>query len=362
MFATIALMSALAAGVSAAPTASSAGKTNVFTPTSYSVVSGIFIQDSAAYNSLPSNYSMLTDSFGLIDKSTNAWQNLTSYINNLNAQADSQTAYKLMWMARHGEGWHNYAPTVLGDEAFSCYWGTVNGNGNLTWGPDAALTPNGTAEGLANNAAWKQQIQAGITLPQSFYSSPMQRSMQTLNYTWSDIVLNQNVKPMVKENLRETIGLYTYEQRFNQSTIAATFPWNFEPGFSQVDQLWNPFYSEAPSQQTLRTLGVLNQIFATDSSSIISITAHSGTIYAAYEVFGHQYVGIGYGGFIPILVKATSNPTATQSTFVGGPSGTLGACSSKAKGLPNPLPTPTPSGYVYCASTECVPMTTAGFT
>lgn len=164
----------------------------------------------AAYNSLPSNYSMLTDSFGLIDKSTNAWQNLTSYINNLNAQADSQTAYKLMWMARHGEGWHNYAPTVLGDEAFSCvsllssrsasrsdmnhipkYWGTVNGNGNLTWGPDAALTPNGTAEGLANNAAWKQQIQAGITLPQSFYSSPMQRSMQTLNYTWSDIVLNQ---------------------------------------------------------------------------------------------------------------------------------------------------------------------------
>ena len=45
------------------------------TPTNYTVVPGIFIQDDPSFTG--KNYSMLKDSFGLIDKSENRWTNLT---------------------------------------------------------------------------------------------------------------------------------------------------------------------------------------------------------------------------------------------------------------------------------------------
>jgi hypothetical protein len=51
------------------------GKT--LTPTNYTVVQGIFIQDDPNFES--SGYDLLTDSFGLIDKSTKRWRNLTEY-------------------------------------------------------------------------------------------------------------------------------------------------------------------------------------------------------------------------------------------------------------------------------------------
>ncbi len=49
------------------------GKT--LTPTNYTVIPGVFIQDSPKYNA--TNYNLLNDSFGLIDKSPERWQNFT---------------------------------------------------------------------------------------------------------------------------------------------------------------------------------------------------------------------------------------------------------------------------------------------
>lgn len=45
------------------------------TPTNYTVVPGIFIQDSPTFNA--TGYNVLNDSFGLIDKSSDRWTNLT---------------------------------------------------------------------------------------------------------------------------------------------------------------------------------------------------------------------------------------------------------------------------------------------
>lgn len=63
---------------------------------------------------------MLNESFGLIDRSPNRWSNLTSYINDLNNRADPLTAYKLFYLARHGEGYHNVGEAKYGTDKWDC--------------------------------------------------------------------------------------------------------------------------------------------------------------------------------------------------------------------------------------------------
>lgn len=77
-------------------------------------------------------------------------------------------------------------------------------------GPDALLDPAGVGQAEAVNAGWKQQIQAGVPLPETLYSSPMRRSAYTLNITWGDILLNKGYVPYVslphKLDYRRRIG------------------------------------------------------------------------------------------------------------------------------------------------------------
>ena len=47
-------------------------------PTNYTVVSGIFIQDDPSFDA--DGYDMLSDSFGLIDKSPDRWTKLTELV------------------------------------------------------------------------------------------------------------------------------------------------------------------------------------------------------------------------------------------------------------------------------------------
>ena len=218
---------ALAAAFSTLCAAQSLGFTNTFAPTNYTSLQGIFIQDSASFNS--TGYNVLNDSFGLIDKSSSRWTNLTSYLNQLNSQADSQTAYKLIFIARHGQGFHNLAESTYGTPAWNCYLAQQYSDSNITWfafigcrqsqmlsdhrGPDARLTPLGMTQAAAVNAAWKQQLNASVPLPQTLYVSPMTRCTTTLNITWADILLNNESVPKVVENLRESIGMCRHSFR-----------------------------------------------------------------------------------------------------------------------------------------------------
>ena len=52
------------------------------TPTNYTVVPNVFIQDSPAFNT--TGYNLLNDSFGLIDKSPGRWQNFTKSVSQSN--------------------------------------------------------------------------------------------------------------------------------------------------------------------------------------------------------------------------------------------------------------------------------------
>jgi len=48
------------------------------TPSNYTVIPNIFIQDSPTFNA--TGYNLLNDSFGLIDKSAGRWQNFTKWV------------------------------------------------------------------------------------------------------------------------------------------------------------------------------------------------------------------------------------------------------------------------------------------
>lgn len=75
---------------------------------------------------------MLADSFGLLDKSEDRWQSFKTRIERLNAESDEHTVYKVLFMARHGEGWHNVAEKRYGTPEWNRYWSRLNTDGEIT--------------------------------------------------------------------------------------------------------------------------------------------------------------------------------------------------------------------------------------
>ncbi|KAK4057644.1 putative phosphoglycerate mutase pmu1 [Microbotryomycetes sp. JL221] len=275
-------------------TTTSALKT--FVPTNYTIVPGFFVQDDPDFDA--TGFNLLNHSFGLKDEaSPTRWFNFQHKISMLNQQADQHTIYKVLFVARHGQGYHNVAEAKYGTRPWNEYWSRIEGDGNITWGPDPLLTPLGLDQAKANNVAWKQQLQDGVPLPESLYSSPLSRSAKTLELTWQDVVIEpRRIRPLFKERLRETIGLHTCDRRSDKSVLAKRFPaFDFEPSFSE-------------------------HIFATDSNTYISITAHGGMINALFRVVGHRHVPILPGGFIPMVVKATDDNKQSSELLAGGQS------------------------------------------
>jgi len=47
------------------------------------------------------------------------WQQFAEVVNSLNANADLNTVYKVLFMGRHGEGYHNAAESYYGTPAWN---------------------------------------------------------------------------------------------------------------------------------------------------------------------------------------------------------------------------------------------------
>ncbi|GAA5850732.1 hypothetical protein JCM3766R1_000188 [Sporobolomyces carnicolor] len=293
--------------------------TKTFTPTNYSIVDGFFHQ-SATHGT--DEDSLERRSFGLIDTSKERWSRFQTDIDRLNEASDSHTSYKVFFVARHGQGWHNVAESKYGSDAWNNHWSMKYGDGNLTWGPDPELTPLGRSQARRMNAAWKKEIQAGVPLPAKLYSSPLSRAALTLDLTWKDLLIdNGDVTPLFVEHLREVIGVHTCDQRSRKSNLKQQFPsFDFDIPFSEHDQLWDPDFQESPKQQALRIQQLLNRIFATDPSQYISITAHGGVIASFLRVVDHPKVSVSPGGMIPVVVKAVDYLDATNEHLGGGQS------------------------------------------
>lgn len=272
-----------------------------YTPFEFSSVGlGVFAQDDPSTCADTFNY--LTHDFGLI--LSGSWPALDKHIDQLQAKADDeydksngqvQTFYKLLFVARHGQGYHNLAIEIYGEPKWDEYWSKLNGDGNIVWGPDPDLTPLGIEQAKRNNIAWKKQILTkNAPVPSVFFVSPFTRAVDTAKYTWMKIKpRDANSEPaspisskdaalldaldleedlpekkslsyhaLVVEDLRETIGVHTCDKRSTKSEIHATHRGLvFEPGFSEPDNAWLEDYRETPEEQNVRICQFLSRLF-----------------------------------------------------------------------------------------------------
>lgn len=284
-------------------------------PWTFSPVPGFFKQTDPDTDDFLFNYA--EEDLGRL----HSWDEIITQIDELNRHSPYNECYKVLFLARHGEGWHNIASHKYPAEEWMKKWRFLGTDGELTWGPDAGLTELGIRQAKENNMVWKEQMSKGAPIPSKFYVSPLRRSCHTLNYTWEDINIP---KPIVNEKLRETIGIHLCHKRSTKSEITKTFPsFQFEPRFSETDQL-DEYYSinrEKLHQQFLRINTFLQGLFEQDwqnnkhqidkenlkDSTFVSITSHAGTIRSFITVINHRKFTIPTGGMIPIVVKGSRN-------------------------------------------------------
>ena len=146
-----------------------------------------------------------------------------------------------------------------------------------------------------------------IPAPQSYYASPLDRCCQTAKLTFDglDLPSDRPFKPLIKEMMREVMGVHTCDRRSTRTAISKRYPeFPFEVGFREEDPLWLADLRESDSQVDFRVRGFLDDIFEHDSNTFISLTSHSGAIAGFLRVLGHKPFSLPTGGVIPVLVKA----------------------------------------------------------
>ncbi|KAJ6437268.1 phosphoglycerate mutase [Purpureocillium lavendulum] len=300
----------------------------------YTTVPGYFLQDDAATN--PSGFDYAAWNFGLLNRTyptdgygggggggghqgqqghgaaSTQWQRFKRWVDYLNSNCrnDGRTRYKVLIMGRHGQGWHNAAETFYGTPAWNCYWAELDGNGTATWA-DPLLTPQGAAEASRANAYFASRLRDhGMPAFDSYYSSPLKRCIQTADGTFSslDLPRNKPFRPTIKELFREGISIHTCDRRSTRREIRDFSPasFRFEDGFAEHDELWEGAQSkgETDAHQRARSKTVLDDVFAHDDGTWISVTSHSGEIRALLAVLGHREFSLGTGQIIPVLVRA----------------------------------------------------------
>lgn len=240
-----------------------------------------------------------------------SWDETLTDLRRLNENSDENTVYKIFLLGRHGQGYHNLANLKYGEKAWNEHWLHLTGDGEIVWAPDPELTELGQAQARDNNYQLKIEISRGLEKPSKWYSSPFRRSVDTLIGSWKDIVDLQEVRPLIKEDFRETIGVHLCDKRSTRSVIFETYsPQGFviEDGFEEKDIYFTDNYREKVWEQALRQMRGFQFIFESTNKQddqIISITSHSGSIRTQLMVLNHRPFAIGTGGMIPVFVKAT---------------------------------------------------------
>ncbi|KAB5591992.1 GTPase-activating protein gyp1 [Ceratobasidium theobromae] len=257
--------------------------------------------------------------FGLKNTtSTTYWSDFKNSINKLQKEAPNGVKYVVCWFGRHGQGWHNVAESYYGTANWDDYWSKLNGDGNMTWGPDALLTDLGKQQAQLAHNTWATELAKSdpVPLPTKLYSSPMSRAASTLEITFTGILLTESgkkgaVHPDVMEGLREVIGVHTCDKRRTKSYIRKTYTgFHIEHGFTEEDELWTADHRETDAEAEVRLKAALDTIFGNllgHKDTFISITAHSGAIRAALRVLGHRDYSLPTGGVIPVIIKATQS-------------------------------------------------------
>lgn len=267
----------------------------------FETVQGIFRQ--TAEDTDPVSFNYLNEHFGR----ASSWTQIFERLEQLNKASKHNECYKIFFLARHGEGYHNVANAKYGTQDWNEYWSKVNGDNEVIWGPDAELTEIGRQQAKANNEQWKVELEDGCRLASKWFVSPFSRSIDTFDITWNDIIDFTKVKPVITEYVRETIGIHTCDMRSSRSVIANKYSskgFVFEPDFVEEDIYFDKNKRETAVEQAMRLNKFFQKVFEL-KDDVINITSHSGTIRAILLLIGHRVFPIGTGGMIPICVKGT---------------------------------------------------------
>ncbi|KAF2502952.1 phosphoglycerate mutase-like protein [Lophium mytilinum] len=319
----------------------------------YSTVKGYFLQSEDSTD--PSKFDFKKSNFGLIDRTyetddisskdldlssaKDQWQRFARYVRHLNEHAPDDVKFKVIFMGRHGQGWHNVAESKYGTEAWDCHWSLLEGADGITWA-DANLTDLGEQQAQDAHQLWDSLLageENGIPPPETYYVSPLVRAIQTVAITFEKLDLPYQLpfKPIVKELLREAIGVHTCDRRSSATFIRDSYPFlTIEGGFAETDPLWKADLREPDSTRKVRMTMLLDDIFASDENTFISFTSHSGAIGSLLQAVNHRSFGLETGGVIPVFLKAQT-VKGDRNTPDPEPSGTPPNCTANPTSTPS---------------------------
>lgn len=289
----------------------------------FSIVPGFFKQSAPETNDAA--YNSLDDHFGLNKES---WSTLIQELKKLNDNVSDpeKEKYKLVFCARHGQGYHNKAVEIWGLEAWDDHYshleGAVTPEGEeLRWGPDPFLTERGENQARLMNELFRKEItEHGCPIPTRLYSSPFTRSAQTLTITMDGVCLHKDedpkelladerLRPLIVENLRETIGEHLCDKRSTATEFSkrlAGWGFDFEEGFSHEDIYYRDDWREPVNEQAIRANLFLQKVFGDcdNDDSVVYCASHSGEIKSLIVATGHRQYTVPTAGMIPMLIKA----------------------------------------------------------
>jgi len=201
------------------------------------------------------------------------------------------------------------------DQNWTRYWSYLDGDGDLTWGPDASLTQKGYVQAVDAHSVWATEMSAYLKLPTTVYCNPLTRCLVTSTITFAGFhrfFMNKwgssptiPVIKVVVENCREKCDQETAMKRRSRTYITQMFP-NFiiEDGFTEDDQLWHPG-KDTDNNVSGRANDVLDRIFNADNSGdFISITTDEAFINSFLITINERTCTMPLGGVLPIVVHA----------------------------------------------------------
>lgn len=179
----------------------------------------------------------------------------------------------------------------------------LDGDGTETWF-DAVLADTGVEQVRQLSGLWIDAMaRDGLPPPDSVYSSPLTRCLQTTRLMLAP-ALPPPLVVLVQERLRETYTLHTCDMRRPRARLAADFPEIcFEPGFAELDPWRGRVAAETGAEHARRKHHALAHIWDTDAGELLALTMHSGAIRALFAACGGRPFHLREGSTVAVLVR-----------------------------------------------------------
>ncbi|KAH9480063.1 putative phosphoglycerate mutase [Psilocybe cubensis] len=276
-------------------------------PTRYESVPGFFVQDDAHAIAVA-----VPPRLGLKDASDDRWPKFLALVEKLNAESPPDVSYKFFLLIRHGQGYHNVGEAKYGSVDWDLNWSRINGDDEMTWGPDPLLTPLGKQQAADVQREMVLEAAAGLPPPHKRYCSPFSRALDTCDIAFAGVYEEHPYPVLVVEDCREENGVHTCDKRNTRSYIANYKPhFLIEEGLTELDDLWDPNVRETKEEVSLRARSIIDRVFANDTESYyISITSHSGFITGFLQAIGRERYPLPTGG---IVLTAASNVSGANT-------------------------------------------------